>query len=55
MGDLSNDPYELSQKYANEVDLIIDNGPSLGGLTTVLDCTGDEIELIRQGKGKIEI
>lgn len=53
MEDLSNDPYELSQVYANEVDLIIDNGPSLGALTTVLDCTGNEIELIRQGKGEI--
>ena len=53
MEDLSNDPYELSQEYSNDVDLIIDNGPSLGGLTTVLDCTGNEIELVRQGIGEI--
>lgn len=50
---LSNDPYELSKKYENDVDLIIDNGPSEGAVTTVLDCTGDEIELIRQGKGEV--
>jgi tRNA threonylcarbamoyl adenosine modification protein (Sua5/YciO/YrdC/YwlC family) len=49
----SNDPYELSHLYENEVDLIIDNGPSDEGVTTVLDCTGDEIELIREGKGEI--
>ena len=49
----SNDPYELSKLYENEVDLIIDNGPSIGGLTTVLDCTGNEIELIRQGIGEL--
>ncbi len=50
---LSNDPFELSKQYENDVDLIIDNGPSDGGVTTVLNCTNEDIELIRQGKGEI--
>lgn len=53
MKSYSNDPFELSNIYKNDVDLIIDNGPSDEGVTTVLDCTGDEIELIREGKGEI--
>ena len=47
----SKDPYVLSQKYEHSVDLVIDNGPSDGSVTTVLDCTGDEIIMIREGKG----
>jgi len=50
---LSNDPFELSQRYENDVDLIIDNGPSDESVTTVLDCTKDDIALVRQGKGEI--
>lgn len=47
----SEDPYELSQEFQHDVDLVLDNGPSEGGVTTVLDCTGEEIELVRQGIG----
>ncbi|GHT01281.1 hypothetical protein FACS189421_13920 [Bacteroidia bacterium] len=35
------------------VDAVIDGG--YGGLepSTVVDCTGDEIEIVRQGKGEL--
>ncbi|MDA9773473.1 L-threonylcarbamoyladenylate synthase [Saprospiraceae bacterium] len=49
----SNDPYEISEQYKDSVDLVIDYGAAEGGVTTVLDCTGDDIELIRQGKGQL--
>jgi len=49
----SNDPYELSEMYKDELDLVIDYGAADHEVTTVLDCTGDDIELIRQGKGKL--
>ena len=48
-----NDPEVISEKYSDQVDLIIDNGSTETSVTTVLDCTGDAIELIRQGKGEL--
>ncbi len=48
-----NDPYVLSQKYEKDLELVIDQGPSESAVTTVLDCTGEDIELIRQGKGQL--
>ncbi|MDR1783638.1 MAG: threonylcarbamoyl-AMP synthase, partial [Dysgonamonadaceae bacterium] len=39
--------------YRDIVDLVVDGG--YGGLepSTVVDCTGDEIEIVRQGKGEL--
>ncbi len=44
-------PELINEKYGNEVELIIDGG--IGGTesSTVVDCTGGEAEIIRQGKG----
>lgn len=48
------DPELIHEKYENLVDIVIDGG--FGGLepSTILDCTTDDIEIIRQGKGIIE-
>ncbi len=45
------DPTEIHDVYGKQVDLIIDGG--IGKLTpsTVLDCTQDGIEIIREGAG----
>lgn len=49
------DPEEIYERYYKFVDLVIDGGPgSLQG-STVIDATGDEPELIREGKGEVEI
>ncbi len=50
----STDPELMWEKYSNQVDLVIDGG--FGGIevSTVLDCTDNNIEIIREGKGKIE-
>ncbi len=48
-----NDPYVLSQKYERDLELVIDQGPSESAVTTILDCTGEDIELIREGKGQL--
>jgi tRNA threonylcarbamoyl adenosine modification protein (Sua5/YciO/YrdC/YwlC family) len=47
------DPELIYEKYQNMVDIVIDGG--YGGIegSTVVDCTGDEPEIIRQGKGKL--
>lgn len=46
------DPEIIFEKYQNLVDLVIDGG--IGGFvpSTVVDCTGDEPTVIREGAGK---
>ncbi len=46
------DPEVMHQNFPHEVDYIIDGG--IGGMipSTILDCTGDEPELMRQGLGE---
>lgn len=48
------DPEIIHEKFGKIVDIVVDGG--LGGLTfsTVVDCTGDEPELIREGAGSWE-
>ena len=50
----STDPELIAEKYNGRVDLVIDGG--YGGLepSTVVDCTTDEFEIIRQGKGQLK-
>jgi tRNA threonylcarbamoyl adenosine modification protein (Sua5/YciO/YrdC/YwlC family) len=52
--DYTTDPELIHEKFEREVDIVIDGGP--GGLepSTILDCTGDEIVLLREGKGPIK-
>lgn len=48
-------PELIHEKFGNQVDLVIDGG--IGDIipSTVVDCTGDELEIIRQGKGELMI
>ena len=47
------DPELIDEKYGNQVDLVIDGG--MGGLihSTIVDCTDDEPEIVREGAGEI--
>jgi tRNA threonylcarbamoyl adenosine modification protein (Sua5/YciO/YrdC/YwlC family) len=47
------DPELIEEEYNNKVNAVIDGG--FGGLepSTIVNCTGDEIEIIRQGKGQL--
>ena len=49
----STDPELIEEEYRDRVDIVIGGG--YGGLvpSTVVDCTGDGIEIIRQGKGEL--
>jgi tRNA threonylcarbamoyl adenosine modification protein (Sua5/YciO/YrdC/YwlC family) len=49
----SADPELIEEEYGNVVDVVIDGG--YGGLepSTIVDCTGEAIEIIRQGKGEL--
>lgn len=49
------DPELIHEKYGDLVDLVIDGGYGELVPSTVVDCTKDEIEIIREGKGILEI
>jgi len=46
------DPEIMHENFGNEIDIIVDGG--IGGTvpSTIIDCTGDEPVLIRQGAGE---
>lgn len=48
------DPELIYEKYQKLVDLVIDGGFGQNVASTVVDCTGDEVEIIRQGIGELE-
>lgn len=45
------DPELIYEKYQNLVDIVIDGGYGDNEPSTVIDCTGDEIVIVREGKG----
>ncbi|REG78495.1 L-threonylcarbamoyladenylate synthase [Algoriphagus antarcticus] len=50
----STDPELIFEKYQHLVDVVIDGGYGQNIASTVLDCTRDEVEVIREGLGKLE-
>ncbi len=48
------DPELIFEKYENLVDIVIDGGYGQNIGSTILDCTGDEIEVLREGLGLLE-
>ncbi len=47
------DPKDLEKVYRNEVQLVLDAGPKISSPSTVVDLSGDSIEIIRKGKGEL--
>ncbi len=50
----STDPSLIYEKFGNLVDIVIDGGYGNNVASTVVDCTQDTFEIIREGKGDIE-
>ena len=50
----STDPELIHEKYDGQVDLVIDGGYGDNHPSTIIDCTGEEILILREGKGVIE-
>ena len=48
------DPELIHEKYKDMVDIVIDGGYGRITASTIIDCTTDEIEIIRQGIGILE-
>ncbi len=47
------DPQEIYERFGNQVDLVIDGGYGKNIASTVIDCTGDEPNVIREGLGSL--
>jgi len=49
------DPELIFEKYRDFADAVIDGGYGHNEPSTIVDCTGDEIEILRQGMGILEL
>lgn len=49
------DPYEMRDTLGSQVDLVVDGGYCGMEPTTVIDLTGDEPEVVREGKGQTDV
>lgn len=48
------DPVEMYEDLKHLVDVVIDSGAGGNVPSTVVDCTGSSIEILRQGRGELE-
>jgi tRNA threonylcarbamoyl adenosine modification protein (Sua5/YciO/YrdC/YwlC family) len=48
-------PELIHEKYENTVDIVIDGGYGKNEASTIIDCTANEPEIIREGIGNIDI
>ena len=47
------DPYEIREQLEHQVNLILDGGYVASDPTTVVDLSGDDVEILREGRGSI--
>jgi tRNA threonylcarbamoyl adenosine modification protein (Sua5/YciO/YrdC/YwlC family) len=48
------DPELIYERYQNQVDIVVDGGYGDNVASTIIDCTGGEPELLREGKGILQ-
>ena len=49
------DPGLIHEAFGHQVDIVVDGGPGQDIPSTVVDCAGGNLELIRMGKGPIDL
>src|SRR5690606_7544277 len=49
------DPEEIFKEFRHTVDVVIDGGAGGNIPSTVLDCTGDEVVVVREGLGAVDV
>ena len=49
------DPELIFEKWKDQVDLVIDGGYGDNVPSTIIDVSGDEVEVIREGKGTLDV
>ena len=50
-----NEYFDLHEKYEKIVSLVIDGGYGKNEASTIIDCTGDIPEIVREGLGSLDI
>lgn len=50
----STDPLLIYERFKDKVNLVIDGGMGYNIPSTVIDCTNESFEIVREGKGNIE-
>ncbi|MDX5319664.1 MAG: threonylcarbamoyl-AMP synthase [Bacteroidota bacterium] len=53
--DYLTDPEEIYEKFASQIDLLIDGGAGDNEPSTIIDCVDGEPILIREGKGEVDL
>ena len=48
------DPEKIYEDFKHKVDVVIDGGPGGNVASSVIDCTGDTLSIIRRGLGDVE-
>lgn len=48
------DPEQIFDNYKNQIELVIDGGIGNNEPSTVVDCTNDELDIVREGIGELE-
>ncbi len=48
------DPEQIFEHYQNQIEMVIDGGIGNNEPSTVVDCTQDELDIVRQGIGELE-
>ena len=49
------DPELIYEKYESQIDMMVNGGPGQNVASTVIDCTNEEPEILREGLGEIDI
>lgn len=49
------DPELIYERFQNQVDIVIDGGNGDNNPSTIIDCSSDQIKVIREGKGSLNI
>ena len=52
-GEVMNDPDAIGARYTHDIDVLLDGGKSSMELSTIVDLTGDQPNIIREGAGDI--
>ena len=55
ISEYTTDPELIYEKFGDVVDVVIDGGFGDNEPSTIIDCSGGELEITRQGKGVIEL
>lgn len=55
LDDYFTDPEEIHGYFKDRVDMVINGGFGDKQVSTILDCSNGEIELVREGKGPVEM